>query len=95
MFHLIIQFVAIVPEKFDPIIFVGVMRSGKNDTGIGAQRARDVSNARCRERTDNENIDAEGRDSGHERVLEHVTRKSRVFPEHNFGTRAPWVLARV
>src|SRR5205823_6617931 len=28
-------------------------------------------------------------------VLEHVTRKPRVFPEHNFGARALGILAKI
>src|SRR5260370_37306224 len=94
LFHLIVELVASVPEKFDAVVFVWVMRSGENDAGIGAERARDVGNARSRQRTNDENIDAEGRDSGHERVLEHVTRKPGVFPKDNFGTGSLWVFAR-
>ena len=95
MFHLIVELVAIVPKKFDAVIFVGIMGSRENNSGVSAKRPRNVGNTRSRERTDNENIDAEGRDSRHQRVLEHVTRKPRVFSEDNFGTRAFRVLARI
>ena len=48
----VVEFVAIVPEKFDAVVLVGIVRGGKNDAGIGAQRARDVGHARRRQRTD-------------------------------------------
>ena len=92
-FHLIVQLVAVVPEKFDSVIFVRIMRGGEDDAGIGAKRPRDVSNARSRQRPDDKNIDPERRDSSDELVFEHVTGKTGVFAEHNFGTRALWVLA--
>ena len=84
-----------MPEKLYPVIFIGIVRSGEDDPGVRSKRSSDISNARCGERTDNENIDPQGRDSRHERILEHVTRKPRVFSEDNFGTRAFRVLPRV
>ena len=92
---LIVELVAIVPEKFDAVILVGIMRSGENDAGIGAQRPRDVSHTRRRQRSDDENIDTERSDSGHERVFQHVTGKTRVFSEHDFRTRAVRRSARI
>src|SRR5436309_11788940 len=84
-----------MPEKFYTVIFVGMVRSGEDDPGIRTKRSGDISNVWRRQRTDNENIDSEVSNSGNERVLEHVTRKPRVFPEHNFGARARRVLARI
>src|SRR5437763_8955041 len=84
-----------MPEKFYTVIFVGIVRSGEDDPGLRSKRSSDISNAWRRQRADNENIDSEGSNSGNERVLQHVTRKPRVFPEHNFGTRALGVLARI
>src|SRR5439155_542681 len=92
-FHLIVQLVAVVPEKFDSVIFVRIMRGGEDDAGVGAKRPRDVRDARRRQRPDDENIDPERGDSRDERVLEHVTGKTGVFAKHYFGTRALWVLA--
>jgi len=88
LFDLIVELVAVVPEKFDAVVFVGIMGGGKDDAGIGAERAGDVSHARRRQRPDDENIDAERSDAGDERVLEHVTREARVFTEHDFRARA-------
>src|ERR1700730_4089519 len=69
LFDLIVELVAVVPEKFDAVVFVGIMGGGKNDAGIGPERAGDVSHARRRQRPDDENIDAERSDAGDERVL--------------------------
>ena len=88
LFDLIVEFVAVVPEKFDAVVFVGIVRGGENDAGIGAERARDVSDARRGQRPDDENIDTERSDAGDERVLEHVTGKARVFAENDLRPRA-------
>src|SRR5207244_12431914 len=45
-FDLIVEFVAVVPEKFDAVVFVRVVRGGKNNAGIGAERAGNRSQAR-------------------------------------------------
>ena len=84
-----------MPEKFDAVVLVSIMRSGKDDAGIGAKRASDVSHTGCRQRPDNENIDTERCDSCHQRVLKHVTRKARVLAEHDFGARSGRGPARV
>jgi len=93
--HLIVQLVAVVPEKFDAVVFVGIVRGGENDAGIGAKRAGDVSHTGRRQWPDDENIDTERCDSCHQRVLKHVTRKARVLAEHNFWARARWGPARI
>ena len=36
-FDLIIQFITIVPEKFDAVILIRIVRGRKDDAGIGAQ----------------------------------------------------------
>ncbi len=95
MFDLIVEFVAVVAEEFDAVVFVRVVRSGENDAGIGAQRSGDVSNTWCGQRPDDENIDAERGDARDERVLEHVTRKARVLAQHDFRTNAFGKGARV
>src|SRR4029077_12783687 len=87
----IVQFVAIVPEELDPVILVGIVRGGEDDAGVGPQRPCDVSHARSRERTDQEDVHAQRGDSGDERVLEHVAGEPRVFPEHDLGPQARWM----
>ena len=54
----VVEFVAIVPEKFDPVVLVGIMRGGEDDAGVGAERARDIGHARRRERPDQEDVHA-------------------------------------
>src|SRR5439155_10296848 len=80
-FDLVVEFVAVVPKKFDAVVFVRVVRSGKNDPGIGAQRACNICHAGSWQRTNDEDINSERSDSGNQRVLEHVTRKPSVFAE--------------
>src|SRR6202011_4068374 len=72
-FDLIVEFVAVVPKKFNAVVFVRIVGSGKNYAGIGSKRSSDVSHARRWQRTDDEDINAERGDPGDERVLEHVT----------------------
>src|SRR4029450_1146580 len=66
--NLIIQLVTVVPEKFDAIILIGIMRSGQDNTGVCAQRSRDVSHTGCRQRSDDKDVDSRGRDPGSLRV---------------------------
>ena len=94
-FHLIIQLVTVVPEKFDAVIFIRVVRSGENDAGIGTKRTGNVSHTGRRQWTDDEHIDPERSDPCNERVLEHVARTPGVFAEHNLGTRSRWILAGI
>ena len=84
---LIVQFVAVVSEKFDAVVLIRIVRSGKDNTGVRAQRPRDVSHTGRRQRSNNENIHSERSDSRHQRILQHVTRKTRVLAEHDFRTR--------
>ena len=55
----VIELVAVVSEKLDAVIFVGVMRRAQHNSGIGTQRTGDVSDARRRQRSDDQDIDAE------------------------------------
>ncbi len=71
-FDLVIELVTVVPEKFNAVVFVRIMRSGENNAGISPQRTRDVSHTRRWQRSNDENIDTERSDSGDERVLQHV-----------------------
>ena len=83
LLDLVIEFVAIVPEKFNSVVFVGIVRSGENDAGVRAQRTGDVSHARRWQRSDQQHIHAQRSDAGDERVLEHVTGEPGVFAEHD------------
>src|SRR6266705_3111207 len=49
--------------KLDAVVLIGIMRCGEDDAGIGTQRASDVSNTGCRQRSDDEHIDSERSDS--------------------------------
>src|SRR5207245_2555608 len=57
-FDLVIKFVAVVPEKFDAVVFVRIVRSRKNNAGVCTQRSGNVCHARRWQRTDDKNIDA-------------------------------------
>ena len=85
---LVVEFVTVVPEKFDAVVLVRIVRGGEDDAGIGAQRARDVGHAGRRQRADQQNVDAERRDAGDERILQHVAGKAGVLAEHDLGSRS-------
>src|SRR5438270_11920871 len=36
-FDLVVEFVTVVPEKFNAVVFVRIMRGRKDDAGVGAQ----------------------------------------------------------
>ena len=63
--------------------------------GVGAQRTRNVSNTRRRQRSDDEHVHTKRSDSGHERVFQHVTGKPSVLAQHDFGTRTRRRPARI
>src|SRR5207237_4690867 len=44
LLDLVIQLVTVVSKKFDAVVLIRIMRSRKDDAGVRAQRARDVSN---------------------------------------------------
>ena len=46
LFDLVIQLVAVGAEKLDAVVGVGIVRGRDDDAGVGAQAARDVSDAR-------------------------------------------------
>ena len=52
LLDLVVELVAVVPEKLDAVIFVRIVRRGEDDAGIGAQGTGDVSHAGRRQRTD-------------------------------------------
>jgi hypothetical protein len=92
---LIVQFIAVVSEKFNAIVLIWIVRSGKDDAGVRPQRSRDVSHTGGGQRSNNENIYSERSDSRHQRVLQHVPGKTRVLAEHDFRTRPVGRPARI
>ena len=80
---LVVELVAIVPEKFDAVVLVGIVRSGEDDAGVGPQRARDVGHPGRRQRPDEQHIHAERNDPGGERVFQHVAGEPRVLADHD------------
>src|SRR5205085_9855557 len=92
---LVIEFVAVVPKKFNAVVFVRIVGSGENDAGIGPEGAGDVSHARCWQRADDEDIHPERSDPSDERVFKHVTGETSVFAEHDLRSRAVGKGARI
>ena len=88
LLDLVVELVAVVPEKFDSVIFVRIVRRGENDARVGPERSRDVSYAGSWQRPDDQNIDAERGNACDQRVLEHVTGEPRVLAENNLRPRA-------
>src|SRR5689334_17657797 len=45
---LIVKFVAVMPEEFNAVVLIRIMRGGKNNARISPERTRDIRHARCR-----------------------------------------------
>ena len=93
--NFIVELVAVVLEKFDPVVLVGIVRGGENNASVGAERTRDVGHAWGRERADQEDIHAQRRDPGDERILQHVAGEAGVFPQHDFRPQSWRVRLRI
>ena len=63
-FNLVVELVAVGAEKFDAVVRVRIVRGGDDDAGVRAQTARDVGDARRRQRSDKKNIHAHRKDAG-------------------------------
>ena len=81
LLDLVVELVAVVPEKFDAVVLVGIVRGGDDDAGIRAQAARDVGDARRRQRPDEQHVHAHRKDAGDEGVFQHVAGKPRVLAD--------------
>jgi len=80
----VIEFVAIVAEKFDAIVLVGIVGGRENDAGVGTERARDVGHARRRQRADDEGVGTERGEASDHGIFEHVAREACVFADDDF-----------
>ena len=80
-FDIVVEFVTVVLEKFDAVVFVRIVRSSENDAGIGAERTSDVRHARRWQRTNHQHIYAHRKHTGGNGVFEHITREPCVFPD--------------
>ncbi len=85
----VVQLVAVVAEKLDPVVLVGVMRSGQHDPGVAAQRTGDVRHAGRRQGAELEHVHAQGHQSGRERVFEHVAALAGVLAQGD-GRAEDW-----
>ena len=86
----VVELVAVMPEKLDPVVLVRVMRSAQDDSRIGTQRPGDVSDARRRQWPDHEHVHAERGNSRHKRRFQHVARNPCVLADDDLrpGTLA-------
>ena len=81
----VVELVAVVAEKFDAVVLVGIVRGAEHDAGIGAQRAGDVGDAGRGQRADEQHVRAERHDAGGERIFQHVAGKPRVLADDDRG----------
>src|SRR5258707_13726560 len=88
MLNLVVELVTIRPKKFYAIIVIRIVRSSKNDSGIGAQTASDVSNPGSWKRANEQHIHAHGEDARRNGIFQHVTGKASVFAEDNLMASA-------
>ena len=78
---LVVELVAVVPEKFDAIVLIRVVGGGEDNAGVRPQRACDVGHAGGRQRTDQHGIAAERGEPCDHRVFEHVAREPGVLAD--------------
>ncbi|MFM1941937.1 MAG: hypothetical protein RI897_919 [Verrucomicrobiota bacterium] len=87
-FDIVIELKAVWPEELDAVIGVGVMGSGDDDAGVGAEGAGHVGDSGGGEGADEEDVDTHGEDSGGEGIFEEVTREAGIFADHDFKAGA-------
>src|SRR5204862_6685719 len=92
---LIIELIAVVAEKLNAVVGVRIMRSGEDDSRIGAQGASDVSDTGSGQRADHKHIHSKRRDTGDQRIFAHVTGEPGVFAEHNLRLRPARMRPRI
>ena len=84
-----------MPEKFNAVVLVRIVRSGEDDARIGAQGARDIGDAGSGQRADHKHIHAQRSDPGDKRIFQHVAGEPGVLAEHNLWSRAARMRARI
>ena len=77
----VIEFVAVVAEKFQAVVVVRIVRGGDDDAGIGAETVGDACHAGRGQRADKEDIDAHREDAAGEGVLKHIAGEAGVFAD--------------
>jgi hypothetical protein len=80
-------------EELDAVVVVGIVRRADHDAGGQPQRARQVRDARRRQRAAQRDVDARGREARLERGLEQVARDARVLADEH--RRTPGRPARI
>ena len=84
LFDLVVELVTVVAEELYSVVFVGVVRGRQNNSRVRAKRSGDT-NTRRGQRTDDQDIDAQGGDARHHGVLQHVAGKPCVFAQHDLA----------
>ena len=65
----VVEFVAVVAEKFDAVVLIRIVRGAEDDAGIGAQSACEIRDAGRGQRAEKKDIHAEGHDARCEGVF--------------------------
>ena len=81
LLDLVVELVAVGTEELDPVVVVGVVRSGDDDASIGAQRTGHVGDAGRGQRSHEHDVDAHRQDAGGQGVLQHVAGKAGVLAD--------------
>ena len=87
-FHVVGELGAGRGKELDPVVVERVVRRADHDPRRQPQRARQVRDARCRQRAAQIDVDARGRQAGFQRRLQHVAGNARVLADENAGTIA-------
>ena len=82
-------------EKFNAVVFVGIVGGAEDDAGVGAQGACEVGDAGCGQRAEEKNVHAQGHDAGCEGIFEHIAGKAGVFADDDDGAAVGAMSARL
>lgn len=85
LFGIVWQFEAVAPEDLYPVVFKLIMGCRYDYACIGAHAARDIGNSGSGKRTDQENVDPHGTNTGGNRGFDHISGESRVLSDYDLG----------
>ena len=79
----IVQLIAVSPEELDAIIIVRIVGGRDHNTGIGPHGSGHIRHTRCRQGSDENDIHAHRKNSGTQRILQHVAGEAGVLANHD------------
>ncbi len=83
LFDFVGELVAVRAEQFYAVVCEGIVGGGDHYADVGAQRARQHGDGGCRDRAEQEHVEASGGESGNQGVFQHVAGKPGVLADHH------------